>query len=242
MCNNSKPNKTVTKTYWSCRLCTFLNKPTNELCQICFTPKFISNSNLQEETKISTTLQSSAMESYKNNLNNNKTNTNTKNETTNDIKENKNEFEDITKPPNASNSQEEAQKNIKQINEPNTKINNNKTEVENKNKNEFDYNFDDDDDADEFSQKDDEEEEWDDIELNYDEQEKISLYKTKSQLLERELERESEKKRIEQFWKCKNCNFLNDPTRLICMSCPQVRLLHIFFVCCCYSTINCILT
>ena len=93
----------------------------------------------------------------------------------------------------------------------------------------FDDGFDDD-----FSDNNDD---WDDVKLNYGQQMK-SAFNDDDEDPEEALQRALEKKRLAQsdkskFWNCGKCDFLNHPSRAICMSCqmPQLDIVHHVLTC-----------
>merc|ERR1719474_2425360 len=85
---------------------------------------------------------------------------------------------------------------------------------------------------------DDDDDGWgDDVELVFDDQ-KIDIENREEEdcqaILERALEkRRRAKAKLENFWKCGKCQFLNHPSRAVCMTCtmPQLDVVHHIMSC-----------
>eukprot|EP01084_Bolivina_argentea_P081390 147379_1 len=128
------------------------------------------------------------------------------------------------------------QNNNKNITDPNMSCDDNDNEEEEEEEGEeIDYQFNDDDD-DDFDNGD-----WGDEDelIDIDEQRMVIEHKEYDEedghdLMQRLKEkRRKEQSKIENFWKCGKCQFLNHPSRAICMMCnmPQLDVVHHILIC-----------
>ena len=228
---------------WSCSICTLLNHVDNNLCVVCGAPRnqsgnmtqeiAASQQNLLQSLAPSQPSQSSQSQSSQQNNNDNKDIKNNGNHSnqTDDLKdkdnnnENEMEFEDEEDGDFEEDDGDDIDENMDENEVDNEFLDENENE---------DADFEDGDDGD-FDDDDggfDDGGDWgDDDELCYDEQKKIDIMEEEDSqaMLKRAMEkRRLAQSKLESFWKCGKCQFLNHPSRAVCMMCsmPQLDVVH----------------
>eukprot|EP01083_Nonionella_stella_P275362 935134_1 len=209
---------------WSCSVCTLLNPFNTNICTVCGATRNQSSNINQDITSSQQMLLSSLPPKQSSPIppDNNNTNTNNNNQEINDTKS------DIIMDTNVTDN--DTNDDFELENDTNDQFEDNENNAFENDENNVEFEEDNDgfnDDGDDWG---------DDDDLCYDEQKTIQHNEEEDceEILKRALEkRRLAQSKLDSFWKCGKCQFLNHPSRAVCMMCamPQLDVVHHIMMC-----------